>query len=77
MMCSLPVCFALTSNQLTNSVGETQWTLPLESFLPQEGMCILGTCIIASYVYFIDRLCDPKNILLGLCRSPIEFEVTE
>lgn len=77
MMCSLPVHFTLSSNQLTNSMGETQWTLPLESLLSQEGMCILGTCIIASYVYFIDRLCNPKNILLGLCRSPIEFEITE
>lgn len=47
MMCSLPVYNASTSNQLTNSMGENQWTLPLESLLSQEGMCILGTCRIA------------------------------
>lgn len=36
MMCSLPVYNASTSNQLTNSMGENQWTCHLRVFYPRK-----------------------------------------
>lgn len=36
MMCSLPVYNASTSNQLTSSMGENQWTCHLRVFYPRK-----------------------------------------
>lgn len=58
------------------------WTLQWNTFFGQchfrifhlsEELRILNTSIIAGCVHFLYSFCNPKNILLDLHRSPIEF----
>lgn len=71
---SLPFYFAFKSNWAEHFNGiHCADNVTLDSRF-SEGLHILSTSIIAGYVHFLYRFCNPKNILLDLHRSPIEFE---
>ena len=69
--------FTLHWNQIvwTHQWGEFCGQCHFGIFHFREGLHILDASVIAGFVHFLYRFCNPKNILLDLHSSPVEFEM--